>query len=113
MFKVQRLLVIEFLSLRSKEDPIIKRLCWSDEIYQGEFDNLSRCKLDCSEVSESAPLKLYARISDTPMQPNCQPDSDILQVYLTAWLTDVNIDKNRVEDIFSEVGEEMHVNFVS
>lgn len=117
MFKLElclkRLLVIEFLSLRSKEDPIIKRLCWSDEIYQGEFDNLSRCKLDCSEVSESAPLKLYARISDTPMQPNCQPDSDILQVYLTAWLTDVNIDKNRVEDIFSEVGEEMHVNFVS
>ncbi|KAI3673362.1 hypothetical protein L6452_39480 [Arctium lappa] len=117
MFKLElylkRLLVIEFLSLRSKEDPIIKRLCWSDEIYQGEFNNLSRCDLDCRDASESTPPKLYARISDTPMQPNCQPDSDILQVYLTAWLTDINIDKNRVVDIFSEVGEEMHVNFVS
>ncbi|XP_052619935.1 uncharacterized protein LOC111891081 [Lactuca sativa] len=105
MFKLElylkRLLVIEFLSLRSKEDPINKRLCWSDEIYEGEFGNLSRCNLDHREAPES-----------TFVQPNFQPDSDILQVYLTAWLTDVNIDKLRVDDIFSEVGEDMHVNYV-
>lgn len=65
---MQRLLVIEFLSLRSKEDSIIKRGCWSDAIYQGEFDDLSRCNLDCKEASE------------TVMQPNRQPDSDVLQV---------------------------------
>ncbi|KAK1407346.1 hypothetical protein QVD17_38960 [Tagetes erecta] len=101
--KLKRLLVIDFLSLRSKEDSIIKRLCWTDEIYQGEFDDLSRCNLDCREASESAPSKL----------DNGQLDPDVLQIYLTAWLTDVNIDKQRVEDIFSEVGEEMHVNLVS
>ncbi|KAJ0789981.1 hypothetical protein HanPI659440_Chr05g0209811 [Helianthus annuus] len=112
-FKVQRLLVIEFLSLRSKEDSIIEKLCWSDEIYQGEFDDLSRCNLDCREASESASTKLDGFVSENIKQPNCQPDSDVLQIYLTAWLTDVNIDKKRVEDIFSEVGEEMHVNLVS
>ncbi|CAH1428294.1 unnamed protein product [Lactuca virosa] len=105
MFKLElylkRLLVIEFLSLRSKEDPINKRLCWLDEIYEGEFGNLSRCNLDHREAPES-----------TFVQPNFQPDSDILQVYLTAWLTDVSIDKLRVDDIFSEVGEEMHFNYV-
>lgn len=69
--KVQRLLVIEFLSLRSKEDSIIKRLCWTDEIYQGEFDDLSRCNLDCREPSESSPSKL----------DNSQLDPDVLQVF--------------------------------
>ncbi|KAJ9568163.1 hypothetical protein OSB04_004129 [Centaurea solstitialis] len=117
MFKLElylkRLLVMEFLSLRSKEDPIVKRMCWSDEIYHGESDDLSRCDLDCREASESAPMKLHTRVSNNPLQLISQPDSDILQVYLTAWLTDINIDKNRVEDIFCEVGEEMHVNFVS
>ncbi|KAM0018948.1 hypothetical protein Hdeb2414_s0026g00679861 [Helianthus debilis subsp. tardiflorus] len=117
MFKLElnlkRLLVIEFLSLRSKEDSIIEKLCWSDEIYQGEFDDLSRCNLDCREASGSASTKLDGFVSENIKQPNCQPDSDVLQIYLTAWLTDVNIDKKRVEDIFSEVGEEMHVNLVS
>ncbi|KAI7729053.1 hypothetical protein M8C21_004320 [Ambrosia artemisiifolia] len=117
MFKLElnlkRLLVIEFLSLRSKEDSIIERLCWSDEIYEGEFDDLSRCNLDCREASESGATKLDGFIPENIKQPNCQPDSDVLQIYLTAWLTDVNIDKQRVEDIFSEVGEEMHVNLVS
>ncbi|KAK9080406.1 hypothetical protein SSX86_000164 [Deinandra increscens subsp. villosa] len=110
---LKRLLVIEFLSLRSKEDSIIERLCWSDEIYQGEFDDLSRCNLDCRDASESASVKLDGFISENSNHPNCELDSDVLQVYLTAWLTDVNIDKQRVEDIFCEVGEEMHVNFVS
>lgn len=73
ILKVQRLLVIEFLSLRSMEDSIIKRRCWSDEIYQGEFDDLSRCNLDCKETSQSTPL----------LQPNSQPDSDVLQVSTT------------------------------
>lgn len=116
MFKselyLKRLLVIEFLSLRSKEDSIIKKMCWSDEIYQGEFDDLSKCNLDRREASESAPPKLDGCISETLTQPGSQTDSDVLQIYLTAWLTDVNIDKQRVEDIFSEVGEEMNVNFV-
>ncbi|XP_076902607.1 uncharacterized protein LOC143557414 [Bidens hawaiensis] len=113
MFKLElnlkRLLVIEFLSLRSKEDSVIERLCWSDEIYQGEFDDLSRCKLDIGEASESVPTKLNGFM---PENVNIkQLDSDVLQIYLTAWLTDVIIDKQRVEDIFSEVGEEMHVKF--
>nr|GEW24784.1 hypothetical protein [Tanacetum cinerariifolium] len=76
---LKRLLVIEFLSLRTKEDAIIKKLGWSDEIYEGEFDDLSRCNLDHREASEPAPLKLDA-ISKTPPQPDSQPDSDILQV---------------------------------
>ncbi|KAD1761771.1 hypothetical protein E3N88_42328 [Mikania micrantha] len=78
MFKLElnlkRLLVIEFLSLRSKEDSIIERMCWSDEIYQGEVEDLSRCSLDCRDASESAPTKLDGFISDNINQP------DVLQV---------------------------------
>ena len=75
---MQRLLVLEFLSLRSKENPIVKTLGRSDEIYHAEFDDLSRCNLDCREASESARTKLD---TNTPVQPISQPDSDILQVY--------------------------------
>ncbi|KAH7858637.1 hypothetical protein Vadar_026142 [Vaccinium darrowii] len=31
------------------------------------------------------------------------------QVYLATWLTEVNIDTYRVDEIFATVGEEMHV----
>ncbi|XP_076946158.1 uncharacterized protein LOC143617510 [Bidens hawaiensis] len=83
MFKLElnlkRLLVIEFLSLRSKEDSVIERLCWSDEIYQGEFDDLSRCNLDSREASESVPTKLNGFM---PENVNIkQLDSDVLQIY--------------------------------
>ncbi|XP_071702703.1 uncharacterized protein [Rutidosis leptorrhynchoides] len=112
MFKselyLKRLLVIEFLPLKNKDVSIIKRLSWCDEIYQGEFDDLRRCNFDHKD-----PKLDGCCINETLMQPKNQPDSDVLQIYLTAWLTDVNIDKQRMEDIFSEVGEEMHTNFLS
>lgn len=78
--KVQRLLVMEFLSLKYKDVSIIKRLCWSDEIYQGEFDDLSRCNLDKIKASKSVPPKLDGCTSETLKQTNHQPDSDVLQV---------------------------------
>nr|XP_043607722.1 uncharacterized protein LOC122579595 isoform X2 [Erigeron canadensis] len=119
MFKLElnlkRLLVVEFLSLTAKEDLITKKPSWSDEIYEGEHDDLSRCNLDCREfgLTDLASPNLDGCKSRILMQPTGQPDSDVVQIYLTAWLTDVNMDKQRVDDIFSEVGEEMHVNFVS
>ncbi|RVW58471.1 hypothetical protein CK203_105376 [Vitis vinifera] len=43
------------------------------------------------------------------IRSNQQPDHEILQVYLTTWLAEVNIDTHRVDEIFAVIGEEMHV----
>lgn len=109
---VKRLLVMELLSLSNEEVPKINAFCWSDELYPGEFNDLSNCNLYSREACEPVPPKLEGWMSDTPStQSHHQVDSDVLQVYLTTWLVDVNVDKYRVEEILSVVGEEMDVNF--
>ncbi|KAF2576647.1 hypothetical protein F2Q70_00006474 [Brassica cretica] len=55
MFKrevmLKRLLMMELVSL-SSEVPQPVKLSWADELYQGEFDDLSKCSLYSTEVSE-------------------------------------------------------------
>lgn len=106
---LKRLLVVELLSISSEEFPV-NRVCWLDELYTGEFDDLCTCHLYSNEVGEPVPPKIEGWKSDSPAeQSNCQLDEEVLQVYLTTWLTEVNIDTYRVDEIFATVGEEMHV----
>ncbi|KAF7124858.1 hypothetical protein RHSIM_Rhsim12G0151600 [Rhododendron simsii] len=106
---LKRLLVVELLSISSDEVPV-NRVCWLDELYAGEFDDLCICDLYSKEVGEPVHPKIEGWKSDTSAeQSNCQPDQDVLQVYLTTWLAEVNIDTYRVDEIFATVGEEMHV----
>ncbi|XP_044484006.1 uncharacterized protein LOC123209958 isoform X2 [Mangifera indica] len=116
MFKLElilkRLLVVELLSIGSETNQV-NELSWSDELYLGEFDDLRLCDLYSNETCEPVSPKLKDWNSDkTAVQCNCQPSQEILQVALTTWLAEVNIDTQRVNEIFTVVGEEMHVNIL-
>ncbi|XP_004299311.1 PREDICTED: uncharacterized protein LOC101290862 [Fragaria vesca subsp. vesca] len=105
---VKRLLVVELLSVGSKVSPA-NILHWSEELYPEEFGDLSMCNLLSEETCEPVYPRLHGQKSDKPaIRRNQQPDHDVLQVYLTTWLVEVNIDSHRVDEIFAEVGEEIH-----
>eukprot|EP00261_Vitis_vinifera_P040886 XP_019082129.1 PREDICTED: uncharacterized protein LOC100251942 isoform X3 [Vitis vinifera] len=107
---LKRLLVVELLSISCEEAPQDDRYCWSDELYPGEFDDLGICSLHSKEIGELIPPKIIGFESHSPViRSNQQPDHEILQVYLTTWLAEVNIDTHRVDEIFAVIGEEMHV----
>ena len=77
----QRLLVVELLSISSEEIPV-NGVCWLDELYPGEFDDLRICGLYSTEVCEPVRPKIKDWKSDTSSeQSNRQPDHDILQVF--------------------------------
>ncbi|KAF8408196.1 hypothetical protein HHK36_007338 [Tetracentron sinense] len=109
---VKRLLVVNLLSLHSDG------IRWVDELYEGEFDHLSICNLYSVESCEPIPPRIQGWKSDAPITvpSNYQPDHNVLQVYLTTWLTEVNIDTWRLMGvvppslgalrIFDEVGSE-------
>ncbi|XP_057978171.1 uncharacterized protein LOC131164759 [Malania oleifera] len=107
---LKRLLVLDLLCI-SHETAQQVNLHWSNELYPGEFDDLSKCNLYSKENCELVPPTIRGLKSDTPaMQSNHQPNNEVLQVYLTTWLAEVNIDTYRVDEIFVVAGEEMHVN---
>ncbi|KAL6318751.1 hypothetical protein AAG906_001224 [Vitis piasezkii] len=104
------LLVVELLSISCEEALQDDRYCWSDELYPGEFDDLGMCSLHSKEIGELIPPKIIGFESHSPVtRSNQQPDHEILQVYLTTWPAEVNIDTHRVDEIFAVIGEEMHV----
>ncbi|ONI29767.1 hypothetical protein PRUPE_1G213800 [Prunus persica] len=89
---------------------LVVDLPWSDELYPGEFSDLSICNLYSEETCKPVYPRLNDQKSEMPAARfNQQPDHDVLQVYLTTWLAEVNIDSERVDEIFVEVGDEMHV----
>ncbi|KAF3541998.1 hypothetical protein F2Q69_00018547 [Brassica cretica] len=111
MFKrevmLKRLLVMELVSL-SCEVP----LSWSAELYHGEFDDLSKCSLYSMEVD--APILPRLRednLGISSVSHTNQPTSEILQIYLTTWLAEINIDSHRMDEILAMVGEEIRLTF--
>ncbi|KAJ0982010.1 hypothetical protein J5N97_010265 [Dioscorea zingiberensis] len=110
---LKRLIVVELLSINEKEviGEQIDVSSWQTELYLGEFDNLQMIGL----LSEESFLPLPSRLKDRNSNDNfigrsChQRSSEILQVYLTTWLADVNIDVNRIAEIFSIIEEEIQV----
>ncbi|XP_052183966.1 uncharacterized protein LOC127795994 isoform X2 [Diospyros lotus] len=75
---LKRLLVVEFLSISYEEYPI-GEVCWSDELYPGEFDDLCICSLYSEETCEPVHPESWKSDMSTD-QRNCQPDHDVLQV---------------------------------
>lgn len=110
---LKRLLVMEFLSMYDEKFAEAMGLHWSAEIYEGEFNDLTTLNLYSEETQEPIPPSLRNCNSSAPnMQSKRQQDSNVLQVYLTTWLAEVNIDKCRVDEIFATVGGEMRVDFL-
>ncbi|XP_047332809.1 uncharacterized protein LOC124936358 [Impatiens glandulifera] len=107
---LKRLLVVEFLSIDCGE---LTGPCWSDELYSGEFDDLYLCCLYSKETNKlKNPKMKEGQETDMPVKrTNHQLDRDVLEVYQTTWLAEVNIDTCRLEEIFSEAGEEIQVKF--
>lgn len=108
---LKRLLVIHLLAINSEVEEN-SELCWSNELYPGEFDDLSLCYSYSKETREPVPPRLIEGKTNKPSkQFNSNPSRDTLQVYLTAWLAEVNVDSSRVDEIFTTIGEELHVSF--
>ncbi|VVB13656.1 unnamed protein product [Arabis nemorensis] len=113
MFKrevmLKRLLIMELVSL-SSEVPQPVKLSWSVELYNGEFDDLTKCFLYSMEVSEPIlPRVKEDNLGISSIPHTNQPTAEILQIYLTTWLAQVNIDIRRVDEILALVGEEIRV----
>ncbi|KAG2310035.1 hypothetical protein Bca4012_024552 [Brassica carinata] len=115
MFKrevmLKRLLVMELVSL-SCEVPQPVKLSWSAELYHGEFDDLSKCSLYSMEVCEPILPRLREdNLGISSISHTNQPTSEILQIFLTTWLAEVNIDTHRIDEILAMVGEEIKLTF--
>ncbi|CAI0469073.1 unnamed protein product [Linum tenue] len=116
---IKRLIVVELLSSVSSEAPKGEEVwCWSNELYPGEFEQLRLCNLYPSDETDQQPIRprlieLKSTFTNSKIQYEGQPNNlETLQVYLTTWLCEVNMDCNRIDDIFAIVGEEMHVNLL-
>ncbi|WCJ35854.1 hypothetical protein M5689_017083 [Euphorbia peplus] len=105
---LKRLLIVELFSISNEVAPVTE-LHWSNELYVGEFDDLSICNLYSKETSKPMCPEGMENKQDLPtMQFKSQWNHDTLQVYLTTWLAEVKIDTHRVNEILAIVGEEMH-----
>ncbi|RCV45927.1 hypothetical protein SETIT_9G492200v2 [Setaria italica] len=106
--KLKRLLVLELLSISFKEGAEHQTsLDWGDELYDGESDELQSIGLQSGETCP-LPENWCAYISGS-QRPASHPSHEVLQVYLTAWLANVNIKKSRIDAIFELVEEEMKI----
>lgn len=79
---MQRLVVVELLSI-SCDVPTVNSLDWSDELYPGEFGELSICNL----YGEVTCKPIYPRLDGQKFEMpaarcNQQPDHDVLQVWV-------------------------------
>eukprot|EP00252_Welwitschia_mirabilis_P007733 TRINITY_DN1939_c0_g2_i1.p1 TRINITY_DN1939_c0_g2~~TRINITY_DN1939_c0_g2_i1.p1 ORF type:complete len:283 (-),score=54.89 TRINITY_DN1939_c0_g2_i1:319-1167(-) len=105
--KVKRILVLEFEAIVHNNQQDTRNVWnWKDDVYAGEIEILnsmsSALKLDHSEAD------IQNNIEDVKGQKT----REMLQVYLTAWLAEVNINKSRIEEIKALVGDEMQVTLV-
>ncbi|KAL2645908.1 hypothetical protein AAZV13_05G020000 [Glycine max] len=106
---LKRLLVLEFMSI-GYDTSAVKQLHWSTQLYDEEFKDLRDCNLYCEETHGPVPPRLRDGKSDIDaLRFDNQPNPEVLQVYLTTWLAEANIDTPKVNEIFAIVGEEMQV----
>ncbi|WJX90078.1 hypothetical protein P8452_72013 [Trifolium repens] len=114
MFKLElclkRLLVLEFISI-GYDASQVNQLHWSAQLYADELKDFSDCNLFCEVTGGPVPPRLKdGKFDMGALTFNSQPNPEVFQVHLTSWLAEVNINNSRVNEIFSIVGEEMHVN---
>jgi len=108
--KLKRLLVLELLSVTFKEGVEHETLLdWGDELYDGESNELQSIGLQSGGTCP-LPENWCTDISGSRRSGN-PPSYEVLQVYLTAWLANVNINNSRIGEIFELVEEEMKIKF--
>ncbi|XP_062216411.1 uncharacterized protein LOC133916657 [Phragmites australis] len=106
--KLKRLLILELVSIIFKEGVEHQTsLDWQDELYDGESKEFQSIGLQSGETCP-LPENWRAGISGT-QRPGNSPSHEVLQVYLTTWLANVNIKMSRIDEIVDLVGEEMQI----
>ncbi|KAJ8563188.1 hypothetical protein K7X08_031640 [Anisodus acutangulus] len=106
---IKRLLVMEICSIGSEELSQVNGLKWSDHFYVGEFDDLRICNLNSNVVVNQLVPRVESCNSQSTTMQSSQLERNVLQVYLTTWLAEVNVDRFRIGELLAMVGEEMHV----
>jgi len=115
--ELKRLLVVEFHSIVYNEaQDVLPRTgtCWNEEIYPGEFDSVKNLNnFFAQDSSVLHPGLNVLEVDDNVLGlSKGQPRREILQVYLTTWLAEININNSRIEEIIAMVGEEMQITLV-
>ncbi|KAG4378650.1 hypothetical protein GLYMA_17G077251v4 [Glycine max] len=86
-----RLLVLEFMSI-SYDTSAVKQLHWSTQLYDDEFKDLRDCNLYCVVTHGPVPPRLRdGKSGIDALRFDNQPNPEVLQVYLTTWLAEVNM----------------------
>ncbi|KAG0493279.1 hypothetical protein HPP92_004273 [Vanilla planifolia] len=109
---LKRFLVMDLLFSTSMEDGRQEGIfSWSDELYTGEFNDLRSTGMLVHDGFYLSPPQIMDWQSSDPSnrEPLISPSHEVLQVYLTTWLADLNIEMNRVSEIFSVVGDAIGV----
>ncbi|KHN18344.1 hypothetical protein glysoja_006757 [Glycine soja] len=108
LFDRVRLLVLEFMSI-SYDTSAVKQLHWSTQLYDDEFKDLRDCNLYCVVTHGPVPPRLRdGKSGIDALRFDNQPNPEVLQVYLTTWLAEVNMSLP-MNEIFAIVGEERQV----
>ncbi|KAJ3681728.1 hypothetical protein LUZ60_014301 [Juncus effusus] len=107
---LKRLIVVELISIKLKE-PDKSR--WSNEIFEGEFNELKSFDLISEENFELSPPKLKDLPNDSSFLDlsNYSATENVLQVYLTTWLANVNIYTSWVDETVRIMEEEIGAKF--
>ncbi|CAA7393462.1 unnamed protein product [Spirodela intermedia] len=110
---LKRLIVLQLLSIacQDAQGAQADERNWSIELYEGEFNDLNTVDLLCRERFQPNPPRIRGFQSNNPAteQINRNPTRETLHVYLTAWISDVNVDIMRVDEIFGMVEDEMQL----
>ncbi|AQL08781.1 Stellacyanin [Zea mays] len=106
--KLKRLLLLEFLSIALKEGVELQTsLNWGDELYDGESNELQSIGLQSGDAYSPPENWCAERLGS--QRPGNLPLHEVLQVYLTTWHANMNINRSRIGEIFELVEEEMKI----
>ncbi|AQL08805.1 Stellacyanin [Zea mays] len=107
-YKEMRLLLLEFLSIALKEGVELQTsLNWGDELYDGESNKLQSIGLQSGDAYSPPENWCAERLGS--QRPGNLPLHEVLQVYLTTWHANMNINRSRIGEIFELVEEEMKI----
>ncbi|XP_021864686.1 cationic amino acid transporter 8, vacuolar-like isoform X2 [Spinacia oleracea] len=111
MFKqelvLKRLLVFELLARSCPENEQSHQLCWEDELYHGEADDLNMCNLYLKDTAEAFHPKISgwkSKISNVESEKN--PNHDVLQFVLNR-LTTRSLDDTELNQVKAESNHDM------
>lgn len=105
---LKRFIVIGLLSINCAKDEEKVLLGWSNELYHGEFDDLTASGMLIQDSYPIPPqIKEYEPCDSLNRITIRSPNNETLEIYLVTWISDLNIEKYRVNEIFYIVEEEM------